>query len=242
METIKELTPDEIRKITDEFHTLGVVGEKGSGKSVLGAMFGAAAPVRTFVFDMLGVYNPDNKFKTAVIPGMAYYPSPESFIQNYDKTAKKHVISFENVELDNLVQAVDMVCEFIIDKVKKDGIETEIIADEAADFVPEAGKISNKFHILTKNGRNWGIRPVIFLTQRPQSVTKKIFELADGNFLFGQLGENTLDRTVSMTNTRDPDEMRTLLRELPPRHVLFVHKNEIQPYKIPTYKNAFKQR
>lgn len=243
--TTKLLTDDEIRRILQTYNTIGIAGEKECGKSVLDAMFAHAQNEgEVIVIDALGVFNPLNDNKTAAIPGSAYYPSPDAFIQKQDKSFKKHVINFSKIKnrRDKIIK-MDELCDHIEGVAEKEKNKTQrtLIIDEAADFIPQKGKKSESLEYTIKNGRNWLVLPTILTTQRPQRIDKDSFELSNAYIIFNQMGKNTLDRLVEITNAEDPDSMETRIRGLEKRHFLLVHKNDIQEYKIPEYKFAFKQ-
>ncbi|WNY28702.1 hypothetical protein MmiEs2_09050 [Methanimicrococcus stummii] len=240
MTEMKTLTAAQIRQIMTTYKTLGILGKKGSGKSVVIASCADALP-EVIVFDMLGVYNPEAQYKTAVIPKSRYYENPTAFINKFDNSKlKKHVINFSAVKPSELIAEADKICEFILNHAKKTTGKLYVLVDEVADIAPERGKISDNFHFLVKNGRNYGIF-VIMASQRPQGVDKSVLELCDGYLLSGQNGNRTIEEIVKITNSEDRRHTETILRELPERTFLFVHENENEPYKIPTYKNAFKQ-
>lgn len=243
MTEIKILTDTEIQTLLDKYRTWGVAGEKRSGKSVLDAMLANAQQKgRVVTIDALGVYNPENPNKTAVIPRSVYYDSPDDFLNHYEKNEKKHIINFSTIKSrETKLEKMNAVCDFIETLCRKDNEQTTLIIDEAADFIPQAGGKSESLQYTVKNGANWRVFPIILTTQRPQRINKDEFELSDCYIIFKQMGKNTLDRLVEITNAEDPEAMKTRLRELPPRHFLLVYGNEIEEYKIPDYKFAFAQ-
>lgn len=242
---VKTLTDDEIRRLLNEFNTIGIAGEKECGKSVLDAMFANAQNVgEVIVIDALGIYDPRNENKTAGIPGSAYYSSPDVFIKRQDKEFKKHVVNFSKIKsMKTKIEKMNALCDYIEQLAEKEKTKTQrtFIIDEAADFIPQRGTRSQSLEYTIKNGRNWKVRPQILTTQRPQRIDKDSFELSNAYIIFKQLGENTLKRLVEITNAEDAEAMKTRLRALKPRHFLLVYGNEIQEYKIPDYKFAFAQ-
>ena len=239
------LTPEKIREICNECNTLTILGEKESGKSVLDIMIADALNTpRVIVWDMLGVFNPENQNKTAVLsPPSVYYDTPQAFMSNFQKDTQKHVINFLKIRnKKELVETANKVIQFIEKICKNDNKQTAVIIDEAADIIPQKGLKADDVEYNIKNGRNWRMNPIILTTQRPQTVDKDDLELSNAYFIFTQLGENTLERLVDITNAENRQEMKSILRGLPKRHVLYVKKNEYKILKIPEYKNAFKQK
>lgn len=240
---IKSLTDPEIQILLDKYRTWGIAGEKRSGKSVLDAMLANAQKKgRVIVCDALGVYDPENPNKTALIPGSIYYDNPGDFLADYQKPEKKHVINFSTIKnKTEKIEKMNAVCDFIEMLCRKDNEQTTLIIDEAADFIPQRGARSESLEYTIKNGANWRVFPVIMTTQRPQRIDKDSFELSDCYLIFKQLGENTLKRLAEITNAENEESMKTRLRDLEPRHFLFVQGNDIQEYRIPEYKYAFAQ-
>ena len=54
-----------------------------------------------------------------------------------------------------------------------------LIIDEAQEVLPQLGKISFNLEKLIRVGRNFGIKPIIITSQRPQTINKKILALSD---------------------------------------------------------------
>jgi len=216
-----------------------ILGAKGSGKSVLLAIMVYLFPGKCVLLDMLGVYNPEAKRKTAVIPNSYYFLTVKEFIKYYKDIPKngKCVINMSEYIGEELIQAVDALCKFLMDK--KDDIA--LFSDEAADFMPQQGKTSYWFHQLAKNGRNYGIQPIVFATQRPQSVDKSVFDLCDKFYISKQRAPRTVEYILDIVDAKGDKEMLHTINQLQSRQFL-VYDGDIEFMQVPNYPYAFAQR
>jgi hypothetical protein len=213
-----------------------ILGAKGSGKSVFLAYLLSTAKKRTVLFDMLGVFNPKSKHKTAVIPNSYYCLSPDDFIACIDKFPKnaKVVIDFSGLYSDELIYKIDEVSKILLSEG-----EWGVFSDEVADFMPlHSG--SREFHQLVKNGRNYGIKPVIFATQRPQSANKNIFDLCECFFISQQKAPRTIEYILEIIDRKGDTETGSMIRKLEQREFL-IYDGDLRLYKVPFYKYSFKQ-
>lgn len=211
---------------------------KGSGKSVALAMILNNAKSGILI-DMLGVYNPRNRKKTAIVPNSAYYNDVDSFIKNYkDVPEKKHIINFgEYVSHEEIINAADKLSSFIYNNIP----DIMVLCDEVADIMPQSKRGSNEFHRLVKNGRNRGIYPVIMATQRPQSTDKSVFDLCDTFFVSLQRAPKTIDYILDILDRRGDKETGTKIRQLKARQFLKYDGENLENINIQNYKYAFKQ-
>lgn len=219
--------------------TTGILGAKGSGKSVLLSYFAEGYNSKIILLDVLGVYNPKSNFKTAIVPHSYYCMDVESYLRMKDKFPKnaKIVISLEKYIDEDLINAVDMLCE----QLMEDKESIALLSDEVADFMPNNAKGSKTFHRLVKNGRNYGIKPVILATQRPQSVDKSVFDLCDKFYISLQRAPRTVDYILEILDTAGNKELKKTITGLQKREFLIYDGERIEKWKVPTYKYAFKQ-
>jgi DNA helicase HerA-like ATPase len=213
-----------------------ILGAKGSGKSVFLAYLLFTSKKRSVLFDMLGVFNPRNRYKTAVIPNSYYCLTPDDFINNIDKFPKnaKVVIDFSGVYSDELIDKIDEISKLLMSVG-----DWEVLSDEIADFMPlHSG--SREFHQLVKNGRNFGIKPIIFATQRPQSVNKNIFDLCDCFLVSQQKAPRTIDYIMDILDKKGDNETGSIIRKLEQREFL-IYDGNLSKFKVPFYKHSFKQ-
>ena len=217
-----------------------ILGAKGSGKTVLlASMQHQYNAGNSVLFDIIGVLNPRSTHKTAVIPNSIYFMSPESFISHFDRLPKKYkaVINFENYIGEDLIEAVDKVCTLLYTSKNR----VMLLSDEVADIIPQMAKGSKKFELLVKNGRNYGIRPIIFATQRPQSVNKSVFDLCDNFYISSQKAPRTIDYIMDILDRRGNAEIRKEIMTLKHREFIKFDGIKLKKFMNPKYKYANKQ-
>lgn len=217
-----------------------ILGAKGSGKSVLLAIMANDLQNRKVIlFDMLGVFNPQAGNKTALIPDSYYCMTPDDFLKTKEKypTNAKIVINFSDYFGEDLIEAIDAVCEHLMAKMES----VAVLTDEVADFMPQQGLTSYQFWRLVKNGRNFGIRPVVFASQRPQDVNKKIFDLCDKFIISKQRAKVTVDYILKLLNMDGDKASRAKILRIQPRHFLIFDGTSYKIEKVRNYEYAFKQ-
>jgi len=181
-----------------------ILAEKGSGKTIF--LASEANKFKKFVFvDVLGVLNPDNDFKTGYIPKSHYYKNDKNGNGdavdmfkaglNNKQGIDRHVIDFS--EVDDQAEAMNRLCEFLI-RLGKMGHGYPLFVDEVDDVMPQS-KTGMYAVRVVKNGRNYGIRPFVCATQRPQGAEKKVIELADRWMIGGETGYNTLKHVTAIS-------------------------------------------
>lgn len=217
-----------------------ILGSKGSGKTVLLASLMESFKGKRSVFlDVLGVLNPRNNFKSAVVPNSYYCVSGDDFLSNFDKFPKnaKIVIDLEKYIGEDLIYIVDVICL----KILESRIPTAVFSDEVADFMNQSGSSSHYFHLMVKNGRNYGIKPVVFATQRPQSVNKNVFDLCDRFFISAQKAPRTIDYIADILGGAGDKDIKERIRKLEKRQFLIYDGTQTTLFKVPEYPYAFQQ-
>lgn len=215
--------------------TTAILGSKGSGKSVLLAMMANEQTTNVILCDMLGVYNPRNSFKTAIVPNSYYCLSVQLYIDNYRKLPLIHKAVIDFSESDNVINDMDLLSSFIMKHKKK----TTFLCDEIADVLPNMAKGSIELTKMIKNGRNYGIKPVVIATQRPQSVSKNVFDLCDRFLISKQKAPRTIDYILDIIELSGDNVSKETISNLQPRQFYDTNTNKI--ILVDTYKYAFKQ-
>jgi hypothetical protein len=219
--------------------TSAIVAAKGSGKSVmLASMLNELE--QGILIDTIGVFNPRSEFKTAVIPDSTYFTNPALFIEfvrKNSKVPKKTVINFGDLVGEEITENADILFSFIYQNVP----HMPILLDEIADIMPLLGVGSSEFHRLVKNGRNHGNKPVIFATQRPQNMSKQVFDLCDNFYLSMQRAPRTIDYIIDLMDKKGDENIKQEIKNLQPRHFLKYNGVETINVEVPKYKYAFKQ-
>lgn len=211
-----------------------ILGAKGSGKSVFLAKMLNDTNKKMILFDILGVFNPRAKFRTAVIPNSYYVMDVDSLLDNFDKFPRnaKIVLNCENYINDELIDVFDRVSNFLMNRKQPIGV----LSDEIADVMANMSNGSKQFHRLVKNGRNYGIKPVIFATQRPQSVSKNIFDLCDVFFISKQTAPRTIEYIKNILDVSGDTKMEKQITNLKTREFLITNGNSVQKYTVPYWK------
>lgn len=219
--------------------TSAIIAAKGSGKSVmLASMLNSMD--RGILIDTIGVFNPKSEFKTAVIPNSTYFTKPELFIEfvrKNKKAPKKTVINFGDLIGDEVIENADIVFSFIYQNIP----HMPVLIDEVADIMPLMGIGSSEFHRLVKNGRNHGNKPVIFCTQRPQNMSKQVFDLCDNFYISMQRAPRTIDYIIDLCDKKGEDSFKQQIKNLKQRHFLKYSGQDTIDITVPTYRYAFKQ-
>lgn len=217
--------------------TSAILAAKGSGKTVMLATMLNRLP-KGILFDMLGVLNPRSNFKTAIIPNSAYFTSVNAFISGHRKVPeKKYVINLSDYLGESLINATDTLCDYIMGSFPY----YPVLVDEVADIIPQAGQISYSFHRMVKNGRNYGIRPIIFASQRPQNVNKNVLDLCDNFYVSMQRAPRSIEYILDIIDQKGSDEMASQIRQLDKREFIKFDGRNLTKFRVPTYKFAFKQ-
>lgn len=225
-------TPESIFK---DDYGVTILAEKGGGKTIF--LASEANKFKRFVFvDVLGVLNPESSYKSGIIPKTHYWHSVDDFISNC-RTARnesgidRHIISF--AESADEPDDMNKLSYFLIRQGKL-GHGYPFFVDESDDVIPQskAGLYTVK---IVKNGRNYGIKPFVCATQRPQGSEKRVIELASRWFIGGETGYNTLKQVTAITRA---DE--SIFKDMPVRSFFDTKTNKI--HKVANYRYAVKQK
>ena len=219
-------------------YTNAILGAKGSGKSVLLCHLAMKETKKVVLFDVLGVFNPRNEYKTATIPNSYYCMSIEDFLRNINKFPEKSkiVINLSDYNNKDLIESMDAFCLKLME-IKK---PISVLSDEVADIMPQNGVGSEQFHKMVKNGRNYGITPITIATQRPQSVNKNVFDLCDTFLISSQKAPRTVDYIASIIDVGGDENIKQVIKSLKSREFI-IYDGEIERFTVPEYPYAFKQ-
>ena len=157
--------------IIEKTKTIGILGQKGTGKTYLTRQIAESIPKNVVLFDTIGVVKPK---------GCMMY---EVDIKQLDKQAvlfsQITLRTHHNIGLDLSRLTKDEIVNFTqlyltITHMK----DKYIIIDEMADYTPQIGESSKELERLVRHGRNFG-NTFIFNTQRPAYLTKNVLNLID---------------------------------------------------------------
>ena len=218
-----------------------VIAGKGGGKT--GLLAAEANKMQKFVFvDTIGVLNPRNENRSAIIPDSNYFYSGDkgsgvdSFISWFsDPAAQKHDRHIIDIsEAEDKKAEIEKLSTFLLQLGKK-GNGYPFILDEISLIAPQSTRSGTVFKNLVIIGRNYGIKPIVMATQRPQNTDKEVVELADENYLGYNKGFNTTEMLGKLADI-DP----AVFKKLEPRQFYIVGTEKV--YRVPNYKFANKQK
>jgi len=157
--------------------TITFLGMKGVGKTIGSSILANNINKHTIVVDIAGAYTINR-----LIDEAKYY-----LVDEYDKRLivkalkegfdEKNRIVFDVSKMtkSRIVDFVDLLSEIL-----KIGGDVAVVIDEVGEVIPQSsGKYSEQFESLVRVGRNYGVKPIIMISQRPQKVDKNALALSD---------------------------------------------------------------
>lgn len=178
--------------IIEKTKTLGILGQKGTGKTYLTRQLAEAIPKNVVLFDTIGVvkakgckiYEVDikNPEKQAVLFSQITQKTKHNIGVNLSRLTKDEIVLFTNLYLS-------------ITSMK----DKYILIDEMADYTPQIGASSKELERLVRHGRNFG-NTFIFNTQRPAYLTKNVLNLIDVVVFFRLVWKRDIDVVKDVLN------------------------------------------
>jgi len=154
--------------------TIGIIGQKGTGKTFFTRRLIETIKRPTIVFDTIGAINPKKCYQfdaggskltdQAITFGMAIVE------------AKKHCISIDlsNLHHDEIISFVDTALITAHTNIKN----RWIFVDEVSEMLSQMYSQSRELERLIRHGRNYG-NTFVFNTQRPAYLNKRTWNLTD---------------------------------------------------------------
>lgn len=228
--------------IFNDMHTCMILAEKESGKTII--LAAEANKKEAFVLiDMLGVLDKEKKYRSGHIPRVNYYRADRNedgdavdmFIQwEPHTTLKRHVIDFsEFVSKEEAIEAMEKLSAHLL-MIAKNGRPYPVFIDEIQEVCPQAERAGHHTLKLFKTGRNYGIRPIVGATQRPESTDKEIVEVSHAFLIGGEKGLNTIEKAGKIAGV-NPE----IFKKMPRRSFYNTATNQV--YTNPYYRYANKQ-
>lgn len=219
--------------------TVNVIAGKGGGKTEFTASEADKMPKFVYV-DTLGVLDPKRENHSAKIPNSNYYraghgkTAVEVFKSwFYDqKKYDRHVIDLS--ESKDAKNDIEELSAFLY-MLGKQGRGYPFLIDEISLIAPQRGGVGANLRMLAVAGRNYGIKPLVLITQRPQNTDKELVELSDESFLGYQKGYNTTEMLGKVADI-DPN----VFKKIPPRTFYIVGEEKMYP--VPYYRHANQQK
>jgi hypothetical protein len=157
--------------IIEKGKTIGIFGQKGTGKTYFTRQIIEVIPKNVIVFDTIGALHPKNV--------KIYNVEPRNFDKQVILFSQISRKTNRNVGLDFKMLTKKEIVEFTNKYLLITNIKNKYIAiDEMADYTPQIGESSQELERLIRHGRNEG-DTFIFNTQRPAYITKDILNLVD---------------------------------------------------------------
>jgi len=165
--------------------TVGIFGQKGTGKTYLTREMIEVIEKNVIVFDTIGVLNPKN-VKMYEVDKKDITKQAVLFAEICKRTH-----SNVGVNLKRLIQ--EEIVEFTQEFLLVLGVikDRYFFFDEMADYSPQIGVSSKELVRLVRHGRNEGCT-FVFNTQRPAHLTKNVIGLVDVAIFFRLVWERDI--------------------------------------------------
>ena len=172
--------------------TVGILGQKGTGKTYLTRQIAEAIPKNVVLFDTIGVVKPKG---TRVYEVDIKDPDRQAVLFSMITLKTSHNIG---IDLSRLTK--DEIVYFTQTYLKITPMKNKyIIIDEMADYTPQIGESSKELERLVRHGRNFG-NTFIFNTQRPAYLTKNVLNLIDVVVFFRLVWKRDIDVVKDILN------------------------------------------
>ncbi|GAH24978.1 unnamed protein product [marine sediment metagenome] len=186
--------------------TVGILGQKGTGKSYLTRQIAESIPKDAIVFDTIGILKPK---------GCQMYEvdikQPEKqailFSQITLRTHHNIGVDLSRLTKDEIVKFTNLYLSLTPMKNKY------VIIDEMADYAPQIGESSKELERLVRHGRNFGCT-FIFNTQRPAYLTKNVLNLIDVVVFFRLVWERDIVVVKDILNNLGKRNITTEVNEI----------------------------
>ena len=172
--------------------TIGILGQKGTGKTYLTRQIAEAIPKDVVLFDTINAVKPKRTMmyevdikqleKQAILFSQITLRTHHNIGLDFSRLTKDEIVKFTNLYLG------------ITDFKNK-----YIIIDEMADYTPQIGESSKELERLVRHGRNFG-NTFIFNTQRPAYLTKNVLNLIDVVVFFRLVWKRDVDVVKDILN------------------------------------------
>jgi nucleoside-triphosphatase THEP1 len=186
--------------------TIGILGQKGTGKTYLTRQIAEAIPKDIVLFDTIGVvkakgcqiYEVDiqQPEKQAVLFSQITLKTHHNIGVDLSRLTKDEIVTFTNLYLS-------------ITEMKN----KYIIIDEMADYTPQIGESSKELERLVRHGRNFG-NTFIFNTQRPAYLTKNVLNLIDVVVFFRLVWKRDIDVVKDILNNLGQRNITSEINEI----------------------------
>lgn len=186
--------------------TVGILGQKGTGKTYLTRQIAESIPKNVVLFDTIGVVKPKG---TTIYEVDIKDPLEQAVLFSTITLHTKHNIGvdFSRLTKDEIVKFTQLYLSITPMKGKY------IIIDEMADYTPQIGESSKELERLVRHGRNFG-NTFIFNTQRPAYLTKNVLNLIDVVVFFRLVWERDVIVVKDVLNNLGKKNIRSEIQAI----------------------------
>lgn len=186
--------------------TIGILGQKGTGKSYLTRQLAEAIPKNGVVFDTIGILKPKGY--------RMYEVDLKKRMEQATMLSTITLHTHHNIGVDLSRLTKDEIVEFTnwylsITPMK----DKYIIIDEMADYAPQIGERSKELERLVRHGRNFG-NTFIFNTQRPAYLTKNVLNLIDVVVFFRLVWQRDIEVVKDVLNNLGKKNITSEINEI----------------------------
>jgi len=186
--------------------TIGILGQKGTGKTFLTRELIEACPKDALVFDTIGAIKPKNVRMYIVEPQQI--PQQAIFFSEIVKHTHKNIgVNLSKLTQDEIVAFTEAF--LLITEVKN----KYVFLDEMAEYTPQNGEKSKEMERFIRHGRNTG-NTFIFNTQRPAYITKNILSLVDVLIVFRLVWERDIEVLKDILNNLGKRDIKEEIRKI----------------------------
>ena len=172
--------------------TVGILGQKGTGKTYLTREIAEVIPKNVVLFDTIGVVKPKGT-RMYEVDLKQFEKQAVAFSQITQKTHHNIGLDLSRLTKDEIVEFTQLYLSITTMKNKC------IIIDEMADYTPQIGESSKELERLVRHGRNFG-NTFIFNTQRPAYLTKNVLNLIDVVVFFRLVWQRDIEVVKDVLN------------------------------------------
>ena len=187
--------------------TVGIFGQKGTGKTYLTREFIQVIPQNVIVFDTIGVLKPNN-VKMYEVDKKDIASQAVIFSEITKKTHHNIGVNLIRLIKSEIVEFTQSYLLLVGELKNK-----YIFVDEMADYTPQIGKSVPELERLVRHGRNVG-DTFFFNTQRPAYLTKNIVSLVDVAIFFRLVWSRDIDVVKDILNNLGQREITKQIREI----------------------------
>lgn len=200
------MVKEEQRVRIEKGRTIGVFGQKGTGKTYLTRQIAESIPKDVVLFDTISAVKPK---------GTKIY---EVDIKNREKQAilfsQITLRTHHNIGLDLSRLTKDEIVDFTQMYLSLTSMQNKyVIIDEMADYTPQIGQSSKELERLVRHGRNQG-NTFVFNTQRPAYLTKNVLNLVDVAVFFRLVWSRDIDVVKDVLNNLGKSNTTEQIREI----------------------------